>query len=119
MREVTGYLTNDGVFYEGMDDAERHESTVALKGAYDQFVGHNGNFERFQNVIINLGPEIRRLLNAIEGPERAEEIRRDTDLATEERNILGSRRTETSKAREHPSDDGLRGTFETVEQQSH
>jgi len=114
MREVNGYLTDDGVFYESDQEAERHEATLALNGAYKQYVGEKANFDRFTNVIINLAPEIRRLLNAIEGAERAEEIKRETDLATAERAILKS-----PKASEHTSDDGLRGAFEAVEQQSH
>jgi hypothetical protein len=114
MREVSGYLTGDGTFYESEQDAERHEATLALNGAYRQYVGEKANFDRFTNVIINLAPEIRRLLNAIEGAERAEEIKAETDLASAERAILRS-----PKASEHTSDDGLRGAFEAVEQQSH
>ena len=52
VRNVTGYLTDDGAFYESADDAERHEATYALIGAYNQYVGRGGNIERFQNVII-------------------------------------------------------------------
>jgi hypothetical protein len=113
MREVTGYLTDDGAFYESETDAERHEATLALNGAYKQYVGEKANFDRFTNVIINLAPEIRRLLNAIEGAERAEQIKAETDAATAERETRHKR----SKVDIYTSDDGLGGAFEGLEQQ--
>lgn len=115
MREVSGFLTEDGAFYESADDAERHEATHALIGAYNQYVGRGGNIERFQNVIINLSPEIRRYLNAIEGPAQPDEVAVETELAEIERGILETRRP--NKADKYPSDDGLGGTLEGMEQQ--
>jgi len=114
MREVSGYLTEDGAFYESADDAEKHEATFALIGAYNQYVGRGGNIERFQNVIINLSPEIRRYLNAIEGPARKADIRDEVDLASVERSIIESGK----KADKYPSDDGLGGTLEGMVEQS-
>lgn len=112
MREVTGYLTDDNTFFETAEQAEHHEAIGALKGAYHQFVGQKGNFERFANVIINLAPEIRRFLNAHEGPER--DIKAEVDQATVEREILASRKT---KADLYTADDGTGEAFEGLLQQ--
>jgi len=113
MREVTGYLTDDGAFYETQGDAERHEATYALVGAFTQFVGKGGNIDRFQNVIINLAPEIRRYLNAVEGPERQSETLSEIEQATIEREI----RHRPPPTREHPSNDGLGSTLEGLVEQ--
>lgn len=112
MREVAGYLTEDGTFFERLEEAEVHESVTALSGAYKQYVGPNSNFDRFQNVIINLAPEIRRFLNAVEGPEQRESTAAEVEQATIEREIIGSPKTD-----QHSSDDGLGGSFEAVVEQ--
>jgi len=114
MREVTGYLTEDGAFYETEDEAEKHEATHALVGAFGQYVGKTGNIERFQNVIINLAPEIRRYLNAIEGPERQSETVSETEQATIERET----RHRSRKVDIHTPNDGLGSALEDLEQQS-
>jgi len=103
MREVVGYLTDDGAFYEAESDAEKHEATYALVGAFSQYVGKSGNIDRFQNVIINLAPEIRRYLNAVEGPERQSETVSEVEQATVERET----RHRPSKVDIHSPDDGL------------
>ena len=113
MRSVAGSLTDDGAFYEDAHDAEKHEATYALIGAYNQYVGKGGNIERFQNVLINLAPEIRRYLDAVEGPADPTDVVSETDIATIERDILATRK----KADKYPSDDGLGGTFEGVVEQ--
>lgn len=115
MRDVVGFLTEDGTFYEHAEDAEKHEALQSLSGAYTQYVGKGANFVRFQNVIINLAPEIRRFLNAVEGPEFTASVIAETEQASIEREILATRQTET---RQHPSDDGLGGSFEGVVEQS-
>jgi len=116
MREATGYLADDGTFFEHAEDAERYEATFVLHGAYKQYVGEHANFVRFQNVITNLAPEIRRFLNAHEGPEHEASTLAEVEQAAIEREILSVRKPETP--REHPSDDGLGGSFEAVVEQS-
>ena len=114
MREVTGYLTDDGAFYESAWEAETHEAQYALVGAFKQYVGETGNIKRFQNVITNLAPEIRRYLNAIEGPERQSETVSEVEQATVERET----RHKPRKADINTSDDGLGSALEGLEQQS-
>lgn len=113
MREVTGFLTDDGAFYESMWEAETHEATYALTGAFKQYVGESGNVKRFQNVITNLAPEIRRYLNAIEGPAEQSETISEVDQATIERET----RHKPPSTREHTPNDGLGSALEDLEQQ--
>jgi len=116
MRAVSGFLTEDGAFYETEDDAEKHEATFALVGAFRQYVGKTGNIDRFRNVITNLAPEIRRYLNAIEGPERREQDILETEQANIEREIIESRRSPAA-VDIHSADDGLGGSFEGLVEQ--
>lgn len=115
MREVQGFLTSDNTFFETADQAEHHEAIGSLKGAYHQFVGQKGNFERFANVIINLAPEIRRFLNAHEGPARNDDVQAETELATIEREQLNARK---AKADLYTADDGTTEAFEGLVEQS-
>src|SRR5262245_9459595 len=117
MRQASGFLTEDNTFFESELEAERYEATKALEDAYRQYVGHNANFERYLNVLMNLTPEVRRFIDAVEGKYTPEINNAEVEQATIERDQIQSRRTDASKARERPSDDGLGGSFEAVEQQ--
>ena len=113
MKQVSGWLTEDGSFYERKEVAEQHEAQHFLHGAYKQFVGENANFDRFTSVIINLAPEIRRFLNANE-TSTDQEDRDETEQAHIEREILSQRKRPSTY--KHSSDDGLGGAFESLEQ---
>lgn len=99
MREVRGFLTKDGAFYEGQNEAELHEAEKELLRAYEDFVG-KGNFARFANVVTNLRDEVRRFLDAQIALENA-----------------GAPIEDASAVSQHYPDDGLGQAFETNEQQ--
>lgn len=72
MKEAVGYLTEDGKFFEGMDEAEEYEAFNALRSALVELCGVD--VEVFTAVCSSIPNEIRRYINANEAATRYREI---------------------------------------------
>lgn len=72
MKEAIGYITEDGKFFEGIDEAEEHEAFVALQLALVDVGGVN--ISAMLKVIVTIPNEIRRYINANEAATRYREI---------------------------------------------
>lgn len=72
MKEAIGYTTDDGKFFEGIEEAEEHEAWQALQSAL--FEVATMDREMFMQVIVTIPNEIRRYINANEAAARCREI---------------------------------------------
>lgn len=73
MKEAIGYTTDDGKFFETCDEAEEHESWMALRVAIKEVVGES-EVVPVLAAIAAIPNEIRRYINANEAAARCREI---------------------------------------------
>lgn len=116
MKEAIGYITEDGKFFEGMDEAEEHEAFKALRSALVEICGVD--VEVFTAVCSSIPNEIRRYINANEAATRYREIQASLSAQDQARREDNSQALFEQQARiDEPLPDMGSGVVEEAVQQ--
>lgn len=83
MKEVAGYITDDGKFFDSMDEAEEYEAWISLSRALVEISTIEPT--SLLAVIATIPDEIRRYINANEAATRSREIQ--ASLSAEDHNL--------------------------------